>query len=110
MSVVSFSRSSDRTTCPDKPTEPSSHQKGCPSHPDGLAAAVRRLPMRPGPRWACDGTTGPRFRLVPLLRHASVQLFAGPRRADVSTESGVPRTEETIFTWGAPPLKFGAGA
>ena len=22
----------------------------------------------------------------------------------------VPRTEETIFTWGAPPLKFGAGA
>jgi len=28
----------------------------------------------------------------------------------VSTESGVERTEETIFTWGAPPLKFGAGA
>src|SRR3954453_21053455 len=45
--VFSFSRSSDRTTCPDKPTEPSSHQKGCPSHPDGLTAAVRRLPVRP---------------------------------------------------------------
>ncbi len=24
--------------------------------------------------------------------------------------SGIDLTEETIFTWGAPPLKFGAGA
>jgi hydroxyacid-oxoacid transhydrogenase len=24
--------------------------------------------------------------------------------------TGVDLTEETIFTWGAPPLKFGAGA
>jgi hydroxyacid-oxoacid transhydrogenase len=28
----------------------------------------------------------------------------------VSTETSVDLTEETIFTWGAPPLKFGAGA
>jgi hypothetical protein len=25
-------------------------------------------------------------------------------------DPGVDLTEETIFTWGAPPLKFGAGA
>jgi alcohol dehydrogenase class IV len=29
---------------------------------------------------------------------------------DTDGESVDPRTEETIFTWGAPPLKFGPGA
>jgi hypothetical protein len=28
----------------------------------------------------------------------------------VTGELGTDLTEETIFTWGAPPLKFGAGA
>ena len=28
----------------------------------------------------------------------------------MSVDSSVDLTEETIFTWGAPPLKFGAGA
>ena len=30
--------------------------------------------------------------------------------ADGCRAPGIDLTEETIFTWGAPPLKFGAGA
>src|SRR6185312_13641547 len=33
-----------------------------------------------------------------------------PTREDGAMTDTSERTEETIFTWGAPPLKFGAGA
>ena len=31
-----------------------------------------------------------------------------PRTGDLGADPGL--TQETIFTWGAPPLKFGSGA
>jgi Zn-dependent hydrolases, including glyoxylases len=59
-------------------------------------AASRPRRTRP---W-CSGTTRTRSR------------SCAPRRRGATGDRGLGTdlTEETIFTWGAPPLKFGAGA
>ncbi|NLU76204.1 iron-containing alcohol dehydrogenase [Streptomyces sp. HNM0575] len=35
---------------------------------------------------------------------------SGPTSSEASGETAAGTVEETVFTWGAPPLKFGAGA
>ena len=61
-------------------------------HRDRRDAGLR---ARPGPDQAAADRPG---RELPLMTESQIEAHADDL------------TEETIFTWGAPPLKFGAGA